>query len=101
MPNPTQPGPVPGVSVSAADLAGDADTTERLSADDMATLREGQFLAAALAAQRQVHAASVRRPGVCRYCDAACGPFAVYCDEDCRADDEQRTAVLRRQGRRA
>lgn len=99
MPNPTQPGPVPGVFVSRADVAGCADDSERLSADDMATLREAQFLAAALAHQRQLSAAPQRQPGVCRFCDARCLPLAVYCDEDCRADHEQRTEVLRRQGR--
>lgn len=78
---------------------GDApDPHERLSADDQATQREGQFLAAALAAQAQ-HAARQRHtPGTCANCAARCLPLAVFCDEDCRADHEHRQRVLQRQG---
>lgn len=78
------------------------DASERLSADDMATQREEQFLAAALHAQRQ--AASVapcRQPGVCVNCGHGLSLLLAYCDDECRADHEQRQAVLARQGRRA
>ena len=80
-------------------MQNDVDGTERLSADDQATLREGQFLAAALAAQQQRTAAQSHTPGVCANCQQRCLPLAVFCDEDCRADHEDRQAVLRRQGR--
>ena len=79
-------------------LSGDVDTSERLSADDMATLREGQFLRAALERQRRQSAPAVA-PGVCRFCGQHCLPLAVYCDDDCRADHEARQQILRRQGR--
>lgn len=79
---------------------GDApDPHERLSADDLATQREGQFLAAALAAQHQQAAHQRHAPGVCANCLARCLPLAVFCDEDCRADHEHRQRVLQRQGR--
>lgn len=81
-------------------LADEVDTTERLSPDDMATLREGQFLDAALAVQRDASAADVAAPGTCRFCKQPCLPLAVYCDADCRADDERQAQIMRRQGRR-
>jgi hypothetical protein len=71
----------------------------RLSADDMATLREGQFLAAALAAQRSSGTVRSGTPGRCAFCQAACLPLAVYCDPDCQAEHERRQQILRRQGR--
>ena len=80
-------------------LADAPDPHERLSADDQATQREGQFLAAALAAQQRASAQPRHPPGVCANCRATCLPLAVFCDEDCRADHEHRQAVLRRQGR--
>ena len=79
-----------------------ADTCERLGADDMATRREGEFLAAALLAQSRAAAAAATHaatPGRCANCRATCLPLAVYCDADCRADHEQRRRVLARQGR--
>lgn len=79
-------------------LADDVDPTERLSADDMATLREGQFLQAALQRHRSQSAPTIA-PGVCRFCGQHCLPLAVYCDDDCRADHEARQQILRRQGR--
>ena len=79
----------------------DADGTERLSADDMATRREGEFLAAALRAQTAAAAVGGARPGLCSNCGAACLPQAVYCDDDCRSDHEHRRRVLARQGRSA
>ena len=75
-----------------------SDPTERLSADDMATLREAQFLAQALA-QRIAHAGLDAPRGVCANCQAQCLPTAKYCDEDCRSDHEARLTRLRRQGR--
>ena len=77
------------------------DPTERLSPDDMATLREQQFLAAALARQRASRPQRRAQPGVCEICRAVCLPLAVYCDEDCRADHQHRLTVLARQGRGA
>lgn len=75
------------------------EPSERLSADDQATQRDAEFLAAALARQA-VRVAGVRHvQGVCSNCGVACLPLAVYCDEDCRADHERRLQVLRRQGR--
>lgn len=66
------------------------DTSERLSADDMATRREAEFLAAALRVQAGRAAATAHTPGVCGNCREVCLPLAVYCDEDCRADHEWR-----------
>ncbi len=68
----------------------DEDTSERLSADDMATRREAEFLAAALRVQAGRAAASAHSAGVCGNCAEQCLPLAVYCDEDCRADHERR-----------
>lgn len=68
----------------------DEDTNERLSADDMATRREAEFLAAALRVQAAQAAATAHVAGVCGNCREACLPLAVYCDEDCRADHEWR-----------
>ena len=89
----------PGHAPGFASLA-DVDTTERLSADDMATRREAEFLAAALLAAR-TPPAPVAATGLCKYCQVTCAPGALYCDEDCRADDEREQQVLRRQGRAA
>ena len=76
------------------------DPTERLSADDMATQREAEFLAHALLAQ-QVKAAGGMAvlPGVCTYCGERCLPRAVYCDSECKADHEAELVTLVRQGR--
>ena len=35
-------------------------------------------------------------PGVCTNCGEPCLPTAVYCDTDCREDDEKREAAERR-----
>jgi hypothetical protein len=75
------------------------DGADRLSADDMATLREGQFLAAALARQAAAGAVRTGRPGWCAWCTSACLPLAVYCDDECRRDHEANQRTLRRQGR--
>lgn len=80
----------------------DADPCERLSADDTATRREGDFLAAALQAQRAgaaLAAAHAGATGRCANCGERCAPLARYCDDECRADHEQRQRVLARQGR--
>lgn len=79
---------------------GDDDSTERLSPDDMATRREGEFLQAALRTQAARAAAAATVPhGTCANCAARCLPAARYCDPQCRADHEQRLRVLARQGR--
>lgn len=78
------------------------DPGERLSADDMATRREGEFLAAALQTQRAaaaVAAAAAGTTGRCANCGERCLPQARYCDDECRADHEHRVRVLARQGR--
>lgn len=82
-------------------IAADVDPNERLSADDMATQREGQFLAAALQAQRRAAQVPSRQPGVCANCGHGVSLLLAYCDDECRADHEHRQAVLARQGRRA
>lgn len=73
------------------------DLGERLSADDLASQREAEFLAAAL----HVHAARAQRalrgfPGVCSNCGGHCLPCAVYCDAECRGDHEARVAAVHR-----
>lgn len=81
-------------------LDSDRDASERLGADDMATRREGEFLAAALKAQaRRAAAEPGTKPGTCANCGEVCLPLAVYCDAECRADDEQRRRMLARQGK--
>ena len=73
------------------------EPTERPSSvDDMATLREQQFTDAALAAARRPVLKA--RPGLCLNCGAQLASLAVYCDEDCRADHEQRLQSARRRG---
>ena len=76
------------------------DDQERLSPEDMATQREAEFRADALAVQR-LNAASQAQPrrGWCSNCDERCSPFAVYCDEDCKADHEARVRASARQRR--
>jgi hypothetical protein len=75
----------------------ESDPSERLSPDDMATRREEEFRAAAI--QRALGATYTGRPGVCSNCTAFCLPLAIYCDEDCRSDHEERLAAARRVGR--
>jgi hypothetical protein len=87
--------------MTAGPLGGADDSGERLSPEDLATRREEQFLAAALRAQQRAAQAPTGTPGVCSNCSAQCLPQAVYCDEDCRADHEQRKRILARQGRAA
>lgn len=87
-------------TVPAAPLIDPLDPDERLSADDMATRREEEFLAHALLAQaaRAGGGAAIRQ-GVCSNCGQQCLPRAVYCDADCRADHEARLERLARTGR--
>lgn len=74
------------------------DGTERLSADDQATLHEEQLRDAAML-DHQRAAARVRSvPGLCSNCGSECLPAAVYCDSDCQQDHERRLQVQRRQG---
>lgn len=72
---------------------------ERLSADDLASQREQLFLEAALQQQRRASERPTLPLGICANCEAQCLPRACYCDEECRADHEQRQRVLARQGR--
>ena len=90
----TDPGAKPGFFA----LAEGVDASERLSADDLATRREAEFLGAALMRARQ-QARVAPATGVCVWCQARCAPTARYCDDECRADHEQQQLVLRRQGR--
>lgn len=76
------------------------DPSERLSADDMATLREEQFTAAALSAAR-AGSADLKPTGRCYNCDERLAPGLLYCDADCRDDHGVRLAAARREGRRA
>ena len=72
-----------------------AEPTDRPSSvDDMATQREAEFTAAALAASRT--GGVVGTPGVCLNCAARLASLAVYCDADCRADHEHRVSLGRR-----
>lgn len=72
---------------------------ERLSADDMASRAEEEAREAALARHAWRAAAQpASKPGVCRNCQLACLPRAIYCDDDCRQDHEARMQTLRRQG---
>ena len=79
-------------------LLADRDATERLGADDMATLHEVQLREAALLEQSLRAQTERSTPGVCSNCGAECLPLAVYCDDDCRSDHEHRLRVLRRAG---
>jgi uncharacterized OB-fold protein len=72
---------------------------ERLNDDDMASRREAEFTADALAVQQlRARGGEVIQRGVCTNCGAACFPHVVYCDADCRADHEARLKVLARRG---
>lgn len=73
------------------------DPFERLSAEDMATRREEEFRAAALARQAR-GAATVGTPGKCSNCGEACGLSATFCDVECRADWEARRSARLRAG---
>jgi hypothetical protein len=76
------------------------DQSERLGPDDAATRHEGEFLSIALLQQRlRAGATAAAEPGVCTNCGEHCLPLAVYCDEDCRADHEQRLVANTREGR--
>lgn len=72
---------------------------ERLGESDLATLREEQFRAAALAAARS-QADRKPAPGRCANCGEVILPQAYYCDADCRDDHETREAILRRKAGR-
>lgn len=71
-------------------LPDEGDEPERLSADDMATRREEEFLAAALREQAARAVLAKAQKGTCANCGEACLPVAVYCDQDCRSDHEAR-----------
>jgi hypothetical protein len=76
------------------------DTLERLSADDLATVREAEFLEGALAAHQQRAQRSLHLPlGTCANCCEACMPTAFYCDDDCRDDHQARQRQSARVGR--
>lgn len=73
---------------------------ENLSADDLATLREGQFLAAALHEQaKRAQAAHVGTAGVCSNCGEGCDASATYCDAWCRNDHGRRLRAAQRGGK--
>jgi hypothetical protein len=73
------------------------DTLERLSADDLATVRESEFIFAALAKHHERTARLTYLPlGICRNCEERCAPGEAYCDDDCRIDHTQRECRLAR-----
>ena len=74
------------------------DEPERLSADDMATRREEEFLVAALREQAARAALVKADKGKCSNCGEACLPLAVYCDADCRDDHEARQRMASGRG---
>ncbi len=74
------------------------DPAERLSPDDLATRRDAEQLASAMAAQAERAAKERSSPGVCLNCGQRCHPAAVYCDAECRADHEERQCRQRRTG---
>ncbi len=76
------------------------DTGERLGPDDMATRREAEFLADALAVQQlRARGGELIVAGTCTNCGERCAPAAVYCDTECRADHERRLAAHVRMGK--
>jgi hypothetical protein len=76
-------------------LTVERDPQERLGPDDMASVREAEFLHRALtAAQAALRQAALPR-GRCNNCGEACAPTALYCDDDCHADHQRRLAALR------
>lgn len=90
----------PHANVVRASAGIDIDPSERLSADDMASRREAEFLARALAAQAQAARVPGAVAGTCSNCGARCLPRAVYCDEECQQDHEWRLGCERRTGAR-
>jgi hypothetical protein len=72
---------------------------DRLSEDDQAALRDQQFRELALRVHSQAVAVAAS-PGKCANCMARCLPLAVYCDDACRTDHEDRLQAERRRGRR-
>lgn len=79
-------------------LVVERDDAERLSADDMATQREAEFLEAALRAHGRAARPKASMPGVCCNCGEPCLALAVYCDLDCREDHEARERQRARMG---
>jgi hypothetical protein len=76
------------------------DTLERLSADDLASVREAEFLQTALQAQRlRAERSTGHPPGICANCGAPCPPTTSYCDDECRHDHQARQRQLARVGR--
>jgi hypothetical protein len=81
-------------------LPEDLQPDERACESDLASRSEEEFLAIAQRAQRQrAQLAPRHAPGTCVNCDSKCLPRAVYCDEDCRADHEDRLSAERRGGK--
>ena len=81
-----------------ADL--ERDGCERLSADDLATQREAEFLSRALLQQRlRATGEPAAVQGECTNCGERCSPLTVYCDPECREDHEVRLQQLARRGR--
>ncbi len=88
--------------MSTRGLNVERDDSERLSADDTATLREEEFRAAALREHefKAAKAAPVVH-GECANCGEPLPPQVVYCDADCRADHEHRQRLEARAGKAA
>lgn len=83
-----------GIVVDRPEAERFADESDRAAAID------AQIQAGAIEAHRvrQALADARHRQGTCSNCGATCLPLAVYCDKDCREDDEKRLAAHRRTG---
>lgn len=71
---------------------------ERLSEDDLRARRDEEFRAHALASVTTATFQATR--GTCLNCSNRIVESDIYCDADCRADYEARSAILARKGGR-
>lgn len=69
------------------------DEADRASDESEALLAEQIRLAG-------IKPPTVKPSGYCRYCLEPVAPDALYCDAECREDDESERAQMRRMGRR-
>ena len=68
----------------------------RLSPDDMASRREAEFTEASIEEVLRHSGERQATPGICHNCGEHLPDGRVYCDAECRADDEARDSVSRR-----
>jgi hypothetical protein len=91
---PLRAGTSPGIVVERPEAERFSDESDRASA-----IAEAMNTAAIEAHREQrARVESRQRAGTCTNCKAPCLPLAVYCDTECRADDEKRQAASRRTG---